>query len=220
MPTPMSTPTRTPTAEALARQILARMSLEQRVGQVFMLGFDGTSLNASNRALVHDLHLGGVTLFARNIDNAQQLASLDADLQSIADPVPLYVSVDQEGGLVVRVTEGATVFPGNMAIGATGDAALAQRVAQASADEMLAMGVNMYLGPVVDVNTNPLNPVIGVRSFGSQVDEVARFGTETVRSVQDEGVSAVATSSVVATPVSSHARRSSRTRASDWQQRS
>jgi beta-N-acetylhexosaminidase len=182
----------TQTAETMARQILARMTLEQRVGQVFMLGFEGTTLNASNRKLIHDLHLGGVTLFARNIDNAQQLAQLDAALQTIADPVPLFVSVDQEGGLVVRVTEGATIFPGNMAVGATGDPVLARRLAEASADELLAMGVNMDLAPVVDVNTNPLNPVIGVRAFGSQVDEVAQLGAETVRGLQDSGVSAVA----------------------------
>src|SRR5918912_1627298 len=133
---------------------MAGMSLEQKVGQVFMLGFEGTTLTPANRALIHDLHLGGVTLFARNIEDARQVARLDADLQTIADPVPLFISVDQEGGLVVRVTSGATVFPGNMAVGATGDAELARRIAEASADELLAMGVNMDLGPVVDVNTN------------------------------------------------------------------
>ncbi len=185
------TPVPTPYATQLARQILASMSLEQRVGQVFMLGFEGTTLNGANRALIHDLHLGGVTLFARNIDNAQQLAKLDADLQTMADPVPLFVSVDQEGGLIARVTDGATVFPGNMAVGATGDLGLARKVAEASADELLAMGVNMDLGPVVDVNTNPLNPVIGVRSFGSDVDEVAHMGSETVLGIQARGVSAV-----------------------------
>jgi beta-N-acetylhexosaminidase len=79
-----------------------------------------------------------------------------------------------------------------MAIGATADLGLARKVAEASADELLAMGVNMDLGPVVDINTNPLNPVIGVRSFGSTVDEVAQMGSETVRGIQARGVSAVA----------------------------
>jgi beta-N-acetylhexosaminidase len=157
-----------------------------------MLGFEGTTLEASNRRLIHDLHLGGVTLFARNIATAQQLARLDADLQTIADPVPLFVSVDQEGGLVVRVTEGATVWPGNMALGATGDPLLARRVAEASADELLAMGVNMNLAPVVDVNTNPLNPVIGVRSFGSDAGAVSALGVATIQGLQGHSVSAVA----------------------------
>ena len=117
---------------AIAAQTLATMSLGQRVGQVFMLGFEGTTLTAANRALVQGLHLGGVTLFARNITTGPQLARLDADLQTIADAVPLFISVDQEGGLVVRVTDGATIFPGNMAVGATSDARLARQVAEAS----------------------------------------------------------------------------------------
>jgi beta-N-acetylhexosaminidase len=180
------------TPESLARDALARMTLEQKVGQVFMLGFEGTSLNDKNRTLIQGLHLGGVTLFARNIDNGPQLARLDAELQTIADPVPLFISVDQEGGLVVRVMDGATIFPGNMAVGATGDASLARKVAEASTSELLAMGVNMDLGPVVDVNTNPMNPVIGVRSFGSNVDLVSQFGSETIQAIQSSGVSAVA----------------------------
>ena len=168
------------------------MTLEQKVGQVFVLGFEGTQLNADNRALIRNLHLGGVTLFARNIEHARQLAKLNRDLQSIADPVPLFVSIDQEGGLVVRVTEGATIFPGNMALGATGDARLARTVAEASARELLAMGINMDLAPVVDVNTNPLNPVIGVRAFGSDAGLVSRFGAQTIGGLQGAGVSAVA----------------------------
>ena len=187
--TPVSTSV---TPEQLAQQTLARMTLEQKVGQVYMLGFDGTDLNDANRALIQGLHLGGVTLFGRNIENASQLARLDQDLQTVADPVPLFISVDQEGGLVVRVTDGATIFPGNMAVGATGDPSLARQVAQASATELLAMGVNMDLGPVVDVNTNPLNPVIGVRSFGSNADLVSQFATQAVEGVQSTGVSAVA----------------------------
>src|SRR5216683_6841362 len=176
---------------AIAMQTLATMSLAQRVGQVFMLGFEGTSLSAANRALVQGLHLGGVTLFARNITDGPQLVRLDAELQTIADPVPLFISVDQEGGLVVRVTDGATIFPGNMAVGATADPTLARRIAEASASELLAMGVNMDLAPVVDVNTNPVNPVIGVRSFGSDVALVSDFGVQTIQGLQSSGVSAV-----------------------------
>ncbi|MBV9174235.1 MAG: hypothetical protein JOZ81_29580, partial [Chloroflexi bacterium] len=184
--------TSTSSVEQSVQTVFKRMTLEQKVGQVFMLGFDGTRLNDTNRALVHDLHLGGVTLFGRNVENGLQVRQLTADLQSVADPVPLFVSADQEGGLVVRVTEGATVFPGNMAVGATHDPELAGEVARASASELLAMGINMDLAPVVDVNTNPLNPVIGVRSFGSDVHLVSDTSSQTVQSLQGTGVSAVA----------------------------
>ncbi|HEY1298652.1 MAG TPA: beta-N-acetylhexosaminidase [Chloroflexota bacterium] len=180
------------TPEQIAEQTLACMTLEHKVGQVYMLGFEGTALTDANRSLIQRLHLGGVTLFARNVDNARQLARLNHELQTVADPVPLFIGVDQEGGRVIRVSDGATVFPGNMAVGASGDAALARRIAEASAQELLAMGVNMDLGPVLDVNTNPLNPVIGVRSFGSRVDLVTRLGVETLRGTQSSGVSAVA----------------------------
>jgi beta-N-acetylhexosaminidase len=178
--------------EQRAGDTLARMSLAQKVGQVYMLGFDGTARGAANRALIHDLHLGGVTLFARNIASAQQLAELTRELQSAADPVPLFIAVDQEGGLVVRVTRGATVFPGNMAIGATGEPTFARAIGEASALELRAMGVNMDLGPVVDINTNPRNPVIGVRAFGSRVDLVERCAVEAIAGRQSRGVSAVA----------------------------
>jgi beta-N-acetylhexosaminidase len=176
----------------IARRVLAHMSLEQKVGQVFMLGFEGTTLNASNRALIENLHLGGVTLFGRNVESGLQLRRLNSDLQSIAGPVPLFISVDQEGGLVVRVTNGATIFPGNMAVGAAGDLDLARRIAEAAASELRVMGVNMNLAPVVDVNTNPLNPVIGVRAFGSNVERVADLGVQTVQALQSAGASAVA----------------------------
>ena len=168
------------------------MSLRQKVGQVFMLGFDGTRVTERTRALVAGLHLGGITLFARNIEDARQLRQLTQELQRLADSVPLFISIDQEGGLVVRITEGATIFPGNMALGATRDPRLARQVAAAAASELLAMGVNMNLAPVVDVNTNPLNPVIGVRAFGADPELVAALGVQTIGATQAAGVSAVA----------------------------
>jgi beta-N-acetylhexosaminidase len=174
------------------RWLLAGLSLEQKVGQLFMLGFDGTTVTPANRALIHDLHLGGVTLFGRNIEDAQQLTQLNHQLQPLADGVPLFISIDQEGGLVMRVTRGATIFPGNMALGATRDVGLARRVAQAQADELLAMGVNMNLAPVVDVNSNPANPVIGVRAFGSEPELVSQMGVATIEGFQAAGLSAVA----------------------------
>lgn len=185
---------REPTERTAARQVLRRMTLEQKVGQVFMLGFDGVRLNPGNRALVSDLRLGGVTLFARNVESAQQLQQLTRDLQAIADPVPLFVSIDQEGGLVVRMTEqqGATVFPGEMSLGASGDASLTRRVAEASARELQALGINMNLAPVVDVNTNPANPVIGIRSFGGDPGLVSTLATATIEGQRSVGIASVA----------------------------
>lgn len=158
-----------------------------------MLGFEGTRLDAANRRLVAGLQLGGVTLFTRNVEDPGQVAVLTRELQSVVGAVPLFVSIDQEGGLVARVVNGgATVFPGNMALGATRDVDLARRVAIATGEELRAMGINLNLAPVVDVNTNPRNPVIGVRAFGSSVDVVAPFGVATVEGLRQAGVGAVA----------------------------
>jgi beta-N-acetylhexosaminidase len=191
-------PTVSPTVDTqamvhqLALDLLEKMTLEQKAGQVFMLGLEGTSLNEVSRTLVHDFHLGGVVLFARNVETPDQTAGLIHDLQALADPVPLFISADQEGGLVERITTGATVFPGNMALGATGDPSLARRTGEITADELRAIGINMNLAPVLDLNTNRFNPVTGVRTFGSEARSVAEFGAEMITGLQSSGVSAVA----------------------------
>lgn len=168
------------------------MSLEQRVGQVFMLGFAGTRVDDRTRRLLATVAPGGLTVFERNVVDGPQLRDLCADLQSLAGPVPLFISIDQEGGLVVRVKSGATVWPSSMALGATGDADLVQRVAVATGRELRAMGVTMQLGPVADVATNPANPVIGTRAFGGSAEHVADMVARTVFGLQSSGVSAVA----------------------------
>ncbi|MCX6029502.1 MAG: beta-N-acetylhexosaminidase [Chloroflexi bacterium] len=180
----------------------AGMTLEEKVGQVMMIGFDpdagrpAPELTPEFRALLQDLHIGGVVYFERNVESPAQLAKLSADLQEGAwqngDP-PLLISIDQEGGRVARLKEarGFTEFPGAMAIAATGDIENARRIARALAEELLAVGINMDLAPDLDVNNNPDNPVIGIRSFGSDPQAVAAFGVAFAQGLQAEGVLAV-----------------------------
>ena len=103
--------------------------------------------------------------------------------------IPLFISVDQEGGYVARLPR-ATSFPGNMGLGAAGDPALTRKVGEVTARELRACGINMNFAPVVDVNSNPSNPVIGVRSFGESADSVAELGVAMVEGLQNEGVCA------------------------------
>ena len=178
------------------------MTLEEKVGQVMMIGLDPNSgrpapeLTPAVRQLLQDLHVGGVIYFERNVESPAQLAKLSADLQEAArangDP-PLLISIDQEGGRVARLKEprGFTEFPGAMAIGATGDVENARLIARALAQELLAVGINMDLAPDLDVNNNPDNPVIGIRSFGSDPQAVAAFGVAFAAGLQAEGVLAV-----------------------------
>ena len=160
-------------SEPLQRPIpqLAELSLEQKVGQVIMGGFADPSADSATVAAVRDGSLGNIILFARNCPDAKRVAALTRALQDAA-PIPLLIAADQEGGLVTRLNVGATLTPGAMALGATGDTALAEQVAAMMADDLRGVGINVCLAPVADVNANPANPVIGVRSFGEDANDV------------------------------------------------
>src|SRR5258708_16333473 len=168
------------------------LTLDQQIGQLFMVGFPGASVTDEIRALIVDQHVGGVVLFTRNIRDVRQTAELTDALQQLAreagQPAPLLISVDQENGIVRRLGPEATAFPGNMALGATGSAALTREVAEATGQELLAHGINMNLAPSVDVNSTPANPVIGVRSFGERAEDVARLGVAAVEGYRAAGV--------------------------------
>lgn len=172
------------------------MTLEQKVGQVVLVGFDGTTLTPDLRDTLTQLHIGGVIFYDRNIQSPQQVAQLNADLQNAMkqnNDLPLFITVDQEGGVVARLKEdkGFTEFPGQMAVAATGDVANARRIAQAIASEMLALGFNMDLTPDLDVNNNPANPIISTRSFGSDPKRVAEYGVAFIDAMQSAGMIAI-----------------------------
>lgn len=183
-----------PSLRVMAR--VQSMSVEQKVGQILHVGFPGLEPGPEVAELVRRHNVGGVTLFARNISDPVQVARLTNALQDMAirsgARVPLLVSVDQEGGLVARLTRGATVFPGNMALGATQSEALAYQAGLWTARELRAVGIHQNYAPVVDVNNNPDNPVIGVRSFGESPQLVAALGVAMIRGLQDGGVAATA----------------------------
>jgi beta-N-acetylhexosaminidase len=185
------------TPDSEIARLLGEMTLEQKAGQVLMLGFDGITLTDELRSVIADLRPGGLVLFERNATTTpQDLAKLTSDAQAAArvggDPT-LLISIDQEGGAVTRLraSRGFAEFPSAMAIAATGDAADAGRVGAAIADELLAVGINMDLAPDLDVNSNPANPVIGTRSFGSDPDRVAELGAAFIEGMQARGVMAV-----------------------------
>lgn len=185
--------------DGLVDSLLNRMTLEEKLGQLFMVGFSGTEPDASIREWIERCHLGNVVLFAGNLVDPPQVLRLTGELQALARAaqgagtpeaiqgkgfIPLFIAADQEGGIVVRITRGATVFPGNMALGATRDPELARRAAAVMGYEMRAMGIQFNLAPVVDVNCNPRNPVIGVRSYGEDPELVAELGVAQIEGYQ------------------------------------
>ena len=181
---------------AVSAPTASSMTPAQKVGQAMMIGFDGVAITPELAAAVTELHVGGIILFERNVGSPEELAQLTADLQAVAqangDP-PLLIAIDQEGGRVARLKEakGFTEFPSAMAVAATGDVENARRMARAMAAELVAVGINTDLAPDLDVNNNPDNPVIGIRSFGSDPAAVAAFGVAFAEGLQAAGVLAV-----------------------------
>src|SRR2546421_1208863 len=169
-----------------------QMTLEEQIGQLLMVGFWETTPSQEVIDLIKNYHVGNIILFSRNIGDARQVLELTQCLQRIAKEAghrhPLLIAIDQENGLVQRLGEAATVFPGNMALGAIGSDEIAYQVALATGRELQALGINMNLAPVIDVNNNPANPVIGVRSFGEDPHLVARLAAAMVKGYHDAGI--------------------------------
>ncbi len=168
------------------------MTLEEQIGQLLMIGFWGTTLSQEIIDLIQRYHIGNIILFSRNIDNSQQVLALTQQLQRIAKEngqrYPMLIAIDQENGIVQRLGDLTTTFPGNMALGAINSEDIACKVAEATGNELKALGINMNLAPVVDVNNNPANPVIGVRSFGEDPLQVARLGAAMVKGYDAVGI--------------------------------
>jgi beta-N-acetylhexosaminidase len=162
------------------------LTAEQQIGQMLWFGWQGEtpqeSLTVSTRAraLLEEFQVGGVILMGRNVRDPRQVAELTTALQSAA-PVPLFIGTDQEGGMVARLPLPGLTFPGNMALGALDDPDSVTAETAAIGEQLSSIGINVDFAPVLDVNNNPANPVIGVRSFGEDPERVARLGVAALR---------------------------------------
>jgi beta-N-acetylhexosaminidase len=175
----------------------APLSLEQAIGQKLLLAFTGKQgVTPDLLEALRRYRPAGVTLFrSMNVDKPAQVRALCQDLQRTAWKAglpPLLIAADQEGGQLMAVGEGVTQLPGNMALGAVGDAQLARRAGEVLGRELAAMGVNVDYAPCCDVNVNPRNPVIGVRSFGEDPRQVSALCAAMIAGIQSAGVVATA----------------------------
>ncbi|OJJ51538.1 hypothetical protein ASPZODRAFT_57113 [Penicilliopsis zonata CBS 506.65] len=167
--------------------------LKKQVGQLFAVGFHGLTPSVEIKTLIREYGVGGVILFRRNIRDAEQLQALTLALQQEAKDAghehPLFIGIDQENGLVTRITPPiAPQLPGQMALGATHSPDLAYDVGKATGRILNFFGINMNYAPVCDVNSEPLNPVIGVRSAGDDPELVGRFASATSRGLREHKV--------------------------------
>jgi len=205
--------TTTASASPDIEAMISGMTLDEKIGQmtwthVYGSSADDTSMATKNQErygvntpaeVVAKYNLGGVLYFAwsGNTNNPQQVAVLSNGLQQTAlredgTGIPLAVTIDQEGGLVARIGPPATVLPGNMALGATADANLAKAQGEILGSEMRAMGINVDFAPVLDLNSNPDNPVIGIRSMGEDPALVSALGVAQIEGIQAHNVGAAA----------------------------
>lgn len=156
-------------------------------GKLVGIDLPGTSLTPEVKLHLEKYRFGGVCVFRKNIQNRQQLAALVGEIRAVLPEA--WISIDQEGGAVLR-TDDLPQPPSAMALGATGDPELAQAVGAATARGLRSLGINWDYAPVLDVNVNPQNPVIGERSFGSDPKKVAELGIAWLQGLQGEGVAA------------------------------
>ncbi|MFF3134124.1 glycoside hydrolase family 3 protein [Streptomyces mirabilis] len=200
--------------ESSLRALVSRMTLEEKVGQLFVMRVYGHSATAPDQAdidtnleelgvrtaaeLIAEHRVGGIIYFtwAHNTRDPHQIAALSNGIQKVSldQPrgLPVLISTDQEYGAVARVGKPATLFPGAMALGAGGSREDARTVGRLGGAELRALGIRQDYSPVADVNVNPANPVIGVRSFGADPDAVAGLVTAEVKGYQSVGVAATA----------------------------
>jgi beta-N-acetylhexosaminidase len=153
------------------------LSMEEKVGQLFMVHFHGRFANEEAKKLIEELHVGGVIYYnwANGLDSQAQVQTLGDGLQKLAH-IPLLIAVDQEGGPISRFNQWFSPFPGNQMLGMNNDFDLTEKTAFAVGQELRASGVNMNLAPVVDVNSNPQNPIISNRAYSNHPETVCAHG--------------------------------------------
>lgn len=167
------------------------MTIREKLGQMLMFGFPGKTLDDISLRLIREYKCGNIILFSHNIENTGQLRSLCEEIQKEVlthTGHPAFIAVDQEGGVVSRVPEDATNFPSPMAISSTGVVKNAYLAGLYTANELCDMGINFNMAPCLDLNTNPANPVIGVRSYGDSHERATPYALAMIHGLMDGGV--------------------------------
>ena len=167
------------------------MTLQEKLGQMFVTGFPADSVNDSFRRLVQEKKLGNVILFKENLTSREQLLSLSRELHGLIRQetgYPPFMTIDEEGGIVSRIPETMEKMPSAMALSALQEPEKVYQAALLSGRQLRALGLNFNLAPVLDVNSNPSNPVIGIRSYGRDAEQTWHYASRAVKGYMDAGV--------------------------------
>lgn len=182
------------TSEKAADPILDQvkgMTITEKVGQMLMIGIDEDKLNTQSAKFMQENHIGGVIINGYNVKSVQQLLTLNNQIKATnaqQDKIPIFLSVDEEGGMISRMPPGIKNLPTSKVIGDKYSTDLAFKVGDAIGDRVRAFGFNMTMAPVMDINSNPHNPIIGVRSFGSNANVVTEMGITEMKAIQEKNI--------------------------------
>jgi len=167
------------------------LTLEQKIGQLFLLPIEGTELTHDTKEHLQKHKIGNFIYFARNLTDCKSIRNLSDSLQTMVKEscgIPAFISTDQEGGMVARAYSGATHYPSNMAMTAANMGGSVEEMGYMVAQELKSLGINLNHAPVLDVNNNQNNPVIGIRSYSDKPDVVAKMACDYIRGLQKGGV--------------------------------
>ncbi len=173
--------------------LIGQMTLEQKIGQMILAGIDGTAMDSSMKKMIAEQHVGGIILYKNNFSDLAGSVRLVNGLKKAnhGNPAPLFMSVDQEGGKVSRLPKDFVAMPDAAKVGRTDNAELAKEMGNLLSKEMKLMGFNVDFAPVLDINSNPNNPVIGSRSFGNDAKVVTKMGIAAMNGLRNGGTIAV-----------------------------
>ncbi|MBL4934533.1 beta-N-acetylhexosaminidase [Clostridium sp. YIM B02515] len=171
---------------------VSKMTLDEKVGQMVISGVDGYTNDTHSSELITKYHVGGFILLGQNVKDTNQVLNL---LNSLKDTnkksgssIPLFLGVDQEGGRIDRMSPSFEKFPTNKAIGQINNSTFSNSIGKAIGQEVKSFGFNLDFAPVLDINSNPKNPIIGDRSFGATSQVVTKLGIETMKGIRSENV--------------------------------
>lgn len=181
-----------PVLDPIEEQI-KEMTLEEKIGQLMIVGLDGVEINENDIKNIQEYNIGGFILFARNINSIDQLLNLLNSLkeENQDKDIPLFLSIDEEGGKVSRLSSIYTNLPDATTLGSKNDEGLSFRYGENLGMKTSSLGFNINFAPVVDVNSNPNNPVIGRRSYGNDAEIVSDVGIQVLNGIQSQNVIAV-----------------------------
>ena len=172
---------------------IKEMSLEEKIGQLVMVGVEGYENDDYAQKMIKEYHVAGLVLFKRNIRDSKQMLALINSLKETnsVNPIPLFLAIDEEGGRISRLPDEFLKLPTSKKMGQLNNNQLSYQLGSILGEELKLLGLNLNFAPVLDINSNPKNPVIGDRSFGSKADVVSKLGIQTMKGIQSQNIISV-----------------------------